>query len=82
VQDEKRILKFVRHHHPPFPGRGESAVYALQYLASRDGRLAPSRMFVRQFLAFKIGFGAVVVDVQNFEAWAKKFARCKTLRFT
>jgi predicted restriction endonuclease len=26
VRDKKRILKFVRHHHPPFPSGGEIAV--------------------------------------------------------
>jgi hypothetical protein len=65
VQGEKRILKFVCHHHPPFPGGGKSAILALQNLAGHDRRFPPCRMFVRQFLALVILDGAVVVDVKK-----------------
>jgi len=63
--DKERILKFVRHHHPPFPVGGESAIQALQDLTSRDRGLPPCSMFVRQFLALVILYGAVVVDVEK-----------------
>jgi hypothetical protein len=65
VQDKKRILKFVRHYHPPFPGGGQAAVQALRDLAGRYRRLLPRSMLVRQFLALVILYGAVVVNVEK-----------------
>jgi hypothetical protein len=65
VQDEKRVLELVHNLHPPLPIWLKLAIQTLQSPASDDRRFMPGGMFIRQFLAYEIEFGAVVVDVEK-----------------
>jgi hypothetical protein len=73
VQDEEWILKFVRHHHPPFPAGGERRL-GLAGFGRRDGRLPPCSMLVRQLLALVILYGAVVMNVEKIPGHVNKCA--------
>jgi hypothetical protein len=65
VQDVKRVLELVHNLHPPLPIWLKLAVQTLQGPARHNCRFMPSGMFIRQFLAYEIEFGAVVVDVEK-----------------
>ena len=47
------------------------AINPLQNLASRDGYLPPRSMLVRQFLAFGVELGAVVVHMEKVAGHAR-----------
>jgi hypothetical protein len=72
VQDVKRVLELVHNLHPPFPIWLKLAVQTLQGPASHDRCFMPCGMFIRQFLAHEIEFGAVVVDVEKVPRHGKE----------
>src|ERR1700743_511522 len=71
MQDKQQVPKFVFDFHSPFPVWVELAVNPLQNLASRDGCLPPRSMLVRQFLAFGVALGAVVIHMEKIAGHAK-----------
>jgi hypothetical protein len=74
VQDVKRVLELVHNLHPPLPIWLKLAVQTLQGPARHNCRFMPSGMFIRQFLAYEIEFGAVVVDVEKYLGMEKQVA--------
>jgi hypothetical protein len=72
MEDKKSVPEFVCDFHSPIVSRLQSAVEALQRLASHDGRFLPRLMLIGKLFAFLIDVRGVVVDVKKVSRHKQK----------
>jgi hypothetical protein len=65
AQDKERVLKLVRHFHPPIAPRRQLSVHALKHLPRRDRCLVPSGVLVRKLRTGLVDLGPFVPNVEE-----------------